>query len=127
MHKTSSITYYLVFKLLDHQETANLKEVDDPFFDDELLFFRVDDLEDLQERESVRFVLVVEVKDRGEELASLSDRKVSLPILIVLVIELHDIRDSIFPALRSTLLNPTPVVVEDDSKKHVDEEEPAEQ
>ena len=75
----------------------------------------------------MRFVLVVEVKDRSEELASLSDSKVSLPILIVLVIELHDIRDSIFPALRSTLLNPTPVVVKDDSKKHVDEEEPAEQ
>ena len=75
----------------------------------------------------MRFVLVVEVKDRSEELASLSDSKVALPILIVLVIELHDIRDSIFPALRSTLLNPTPVVVEDDSKKHVDEEEPAEQ
>ena len=116
-----------VFELLDHQKAANLEEVNDSFFDDEFLFFGVNDLEDLQECESVGLVLVVEVKDCSEELASLSNGKVALAIFIVLVIELHDICDSICPALRSALLYPTPIVVKDDSKEYINQEEPPKQ
>ena len=74
----------------------------------------------------MRLVLVVEVEDCSEELASLPDGKVALAIFIILVIELHDISYSVFSALRSPLLDPAPVVVEDDAEKHVDQEEPPE-